>query len=467
MAALLGLRRNRVRPHSDRIAALEPRASTSRITTSVILRCMGSVHRPRRSLHWILGAGLALGCGEDPEAAGDDAGTGSETGADTTTGDASSDGDTGAGDTGTGDDDGNASGDDGGDGGGAGLPPPAYDEWVKIELPDTLCGNGSQYKFFANWHEGAENVAVFFEPGGACWDHNGCTGGGLGVANLDGIPDDHMSLWGFTYPMLNRATNSAISDWNLVFIPYCTGDVHTGNNVITYEDPDGVEDDVVFHHAGHANMLAVIDWMNLYFPAIGDLFVSGCSAGGAGTQINYYFLREGTNAERGFALNDSGPIFPNSVNSSPLHQKIRSSWNVDPVIDELPEAAEIKDDFGNINTIIADRWPADRIAITYFMRDYNYSRYSYENFFDNLTQEAIHQLWYEDTELLVAQYEQRDNLAYFIPYYRFLNDSHCATIFAFLGTEIGDENVEDFTNALLDPTQPLVSTIDWDGSLTP
>ena len=71
MAALLGLRRNRVRPHSDRIAALEPRASTSRITTSATLRCMGSVHRPRRSLHWILGAGLVLGCGEDPEAAGD------------------------------------------------------------------------------------------------------------------------------------------------------------------------------------------------------------------------------------------------------------------------------------------------------------------------------------------------------------------------------------------------------------
>ena len=45
-------------------------------------------------------------------------------------------------------------------------------------------------------------------------------------------------------------------------------------------------------------------------------------------------------------------------------------------------------------------------------------------------EDAIHQLWYEDTELLVDQYEARENLSYFIPYERFLNDSHCSTIFA-------------------------------------
>jgi hypothetical protein len=408
-----------------------------------------------------LALGLSLpACGEDATSGVEDGDGGEDT-----DGGTSSDGDGDTGDDGDGDTGGDGDGD--GDGDITGPPPPVFDQWVKIELPDTVCGNGSQYKFFANWHEGAKNLAVVFEPGGACWDHNGCTGGGLGVANLNGIPDDHMLIWGFTYPMLNRASGSAISDWNLVFVPYCTGDVHTGNNVITYEDPNGVEDDVVFNHAGHDNTMAVISWLNLYFPQIDDLFVSGCSAGGAGTQINYYFLRELTNAARGFALNDSGPIFPNSVHSSPLHQKIRSSWNVDPVIDEIPEAATVKDDFGNITNVISDMWPADRIAITYFMRDYNYSRYSYENFFDGLTKDAIHQLWYEDTELLVDQYEARENLSYFIPYERFLNDSHCSTIFAFAGSEIGEENVGNFIDDLLDPSQPLESKIDWDGSLAP
>ena len=125
----------------------------------------------------------------------------------------------------------------------------------------------------------------------------------------------------------------------------------------------------------------------------------------------------------------------------------------------------MKADFGNINTIIADRWPEDRLGITYFIRDYNYSRYSYENFYDGLTQDDIHQLWFEDTELLVEQYDQRENLSYFLPYYRFLNDSHCSTIFAFLGSEIGDQNAGDYINDLLDPSKPLMSQVDWDGTL--
>ena len=72
-------------------------------------------------------------------------------------------------------------------------PPPAYDEWLTIRLPGAVCGNGSEYKIFANFHEGSDDLLIMLEPGGACWDYDTCTGNSpLGAAHPDGIPDDLM-----------------------------------------------------------------------------------------------------------------------------------------------------------------------------------------------------------------------------------------------------------------------------------
>lgn len=346
-------------------------------------------------------------------------------------------------------------------------PPPAYEQWIKVELPGLLCGNGTPYKFFVNYFEGAKDLLVLFEPGGGCWDFDSCSGkeGVLGAANPDGIPDDHLDgVIGLHTPLLNRnIAENPIPDWNMVFMPYCTGDVHTGEAVTTYVDPLGEAPDLEFHHAGHANVLAAARWMQSQFPEIGKLFVTGCSAGGAGSLANYYFLRSTLTAEHGYLLDDSGPIFPNSSNSRPLHDKIRMSWNIDAILDTVPQFSELGADFGRINTLLADTFPDDRLATAFFRRDYNFSRYSYERFFPGITKDEIHEKWWADTQELVAQYETRDNLAYFIPYWRYANSSHCTIILTWDGTEIqeaGDVDVGDFIEMLLDDEQSLQSYLE-------
>lgn len=346
-------------------------------------------------------------------------------------------------------------------------PRPAYDEWLKIELPDTVCGNGTQYKFFVNYHEGVDDLMVLFEPGGGCWDFDSCSGreGVLGAANPDGIPDDHLEgPIGLHTPLLNRYVDeNPIPDWNMVFVPYCTGDVHTGNAVETYVDQLGKEPDLEYHHAGHANVQAVTGWIAEQFPTIPRLFVTGCSAGGAGSLANYYFLRSGLQVGRGYLLDDSGPIFPNSQNSKPLHDKIRESWDIDSILATVPQFDEVGEDFGVINELLAETFPDDRLATTFFRRDYNFSRYSYERFFPGITEDEIHEKWWEDTQSLMAQYDAQDNLAYFIPYWRYLNSSHCTIILTWEGTEIqeaGGVDVGDFITALLDDDAPLVSYVE-------
>ena len=330
-----------------------------------------------------------------------------------------------------------------------------------------MCGNGSQYKFFVNYSETSDDVMMIFEPGGACWDYESCTGQtSLGAANPDGIPDDHLTGFLSVHtPLLNRDfPDSPVADWNYVFMPYCTGDVHTGRAVTTYADPSGVEPDLEYHHNGHDNVLAAVDWLGVQFPSIPRMMVTGCSAGGAGATANYYFIRNGLNIDRGYLLADSGPIFPNSEFSVPLHDKIDDSWNTNAILVEQPEFAELSGDFGLVNELLADLFPVDRLAVTYFRRDFNYSRYSYERFYEPTpTKEEIHDMWWDDTQKLMEQFDSRDNLSYYIPYWRAFNDSHCTIIgIGWSGTEIEEEGIDlsHYVDHVLDDDVPLQSWLE-------
>lgn len=70
-------------------------------------------------------------------------------------------------------------------------------------------------------------------------------------------------------------------DHTFVFIPYCTGDVHWGNNVQTYRDRPGRE--IVIHHKGFVNASTALRWVYVRFPSPRSVFITGCSAGSVGS----------------------------------------------------------------------------------------------------------------------------------------------------------------------------------------
>ena len=82
-----------------------------------------------------------------------------------------------------------------------------------------------------------DGLKVSYEGGGACWDQKACLGKGkLGAANPNGIPPDYMQsanvAYGLVTPFTARndpAQTVQTQSWNLVFLPYCTGDVHAGS----------------------------------------------------------------------------------------------------------------------------------------------------------------------------------------------------------------------------------------------
>jgi Pectinacetylesterase len=326
-------------------------------------------------------------------------------------------------------------------------------DWERVELPGTLCGNGSQYKFYVH-RTSSPNLLFFFEGGGACWDYDTCSGraGILGAANPNGIPNDYIERFTAKYvsPIVNGAdpglplrskTDLPTKGWNIVYMPYCTGDVHIGNRSAVYEDQTGQEPPLEWVHNGYNNTVAAAEYAASQFPSVDKLLVTGFSAGGTATAAAYWFVRSAIQPQKGYLLNDSGPVYPApnaDFNSRGLHDQIRASWDLDSVFSNLPGTFD-PNDFGSINNVVSQEFPGDQIAYTAYTRDYNYSRFSYERFLDPDDQETVLSFWHEDQDNLVDMFNTMDNVSYFIPHHRPINDSHCSTIITFIGSHACQE----------------------------
>jgi hypothetical protein len=369
-----------------------------------------------------------------------------------------------------------------------GFNPFIYGFWQEIRLhPSTgaICGNGTPYKFYVRRSFGSHNMSVNIESGGACWDYDSCTGktGIRGAANPNGIPDNYMrklkTAW--VTPFVNKfhwKEQFEPQKWNTLFLPYCTGDVHSGDKVVTYVDKDNPSKKIVWHHKGMRNIIAAIAWIKTHMKQPERMLTTGCSAGGTGSLVNYYWLRTYLKPERSYLLSDSGPIYQthNQGPSLPLHKKIRQVWGFEPVIQAMKHKLPLFDEhnLGTLVPALADYFNQDRLAITQFYQDLNYSSYSYERFYEHIyteqdidkRQQKILDLWHQDINRMVKQLDQVPNFAYYIPYYRNLNESHCSTIVEFENSDIQERpdmpKLRDFIDHLLDDDTPLTSAIERD-----
>lgn len=360
------------------------------------------------------------------------------------------------------------------------LPPCA--QWVKMQPEGASCSDGSPYKFFVNYSGTSDNLLVMFEPGGACFDYETCTRSKLGAVNPNGLADDHIARYA-DFNLLRRSDDNPARDWNFVFVSYCTGDVHGGDLEATYPDPAGGPA-LTYRHFGARNTAKVIEFLGEQFDNVPQLLVTGCSAGGTGATQNYARIRAGVEGVQcGYLLDDSGPIFDSDGPSQALHAASRAAWNLDPLLAELEQTlrltpGEISENFGRLNSALAERYPRDRFALTAYQRDLNYSLYSYAVFEPGITLDQIQANWKTDLLDIQQVYESQPNMGYYIPYFRLHNCSHCATIpprtqgelatesQPWLGTEITSQNIDlrDFIDQLLDNGQPVGREFETDAT---
>lgn len=356
--------------------------------------------------------------------------------------------------------------------GNAGFRPGLYWSWQTIKLaPQTgaVCGDGSPYKFFVNRVPNSSNTILYMEGGGACWDHASCSGasGIRGARNPNGIPDDYMSLLNpgaslvspFTV-RLNPFNYVKTQNWNMIYVPYCTGDIYSGDKVAVYPDESGQNPALVWHHNGLRNNRAVVSWLKDNLERPGQMLVTGCSAGGAGSLTNYTHIRRDMAPGRSYLIDDSGPVYsaprgadPANYPSLPLQEHIRGAWGLDAqplpyLASELPSFDP--NNLGTLYRALAARYPGDRLGQTHFWEDLNYSSYSYERFFDEIRNEPdkarreqlIHAKWAVDTTRLRNELAGLGNFGAYLPRFRDVNESHCTTVVDFNNGDIQEQGLE-------------------------
>ncbi len=158
-------------------------------------------------------------------------------------------------------------------------------DWRTVPLGGkSICSDGSPFAIFVKKGK-SDNLIIHFSGGGACWDNITCAN----PLSLFNIFDDSRDLKSFYMPVLLRIFPKAITglgdsenssnpfgDWNMIFIPYCTGDLHIGNVTAMYEW-QGKKFQV--HHNGRNNALVALEWVFANFKDPGKILVSGESAG--------------------------------------------------------------------------------------------------------------------------------------------------------------------------------------------
>ena len=179
------------------------------------------------------------------------------------------------------------------------------DEWTWLDFPDSRCANGSATGIAVDVHPRAQHLVVFLEGGGACASGQDCwvqptaahIASGYGVQQLGSEP-------ALGLPIFDRADPSnPFADASYVFVPYCTGDLHAGNGVATYE-VDGKP--VVTYHYGAHNLDLYLRTLAGSLPAVDHIWLVGQSAGGFGTLFNQSFVASAFGA-RTDVIDDSGP----------------------------------------------------------------------------------------------------------------------------------------------------------------
>jgi hypothetical protein len=161
-------------------------------------------------------------------------------------------------------------------------------------------GTDDRFRFWTRKGK-SRNLVVYFEGGGACWDSLTCTFPDAGLPAdvpqfytpaiaADGSPADLDGLFNL------RRDDNPVKDWDMVYIPYCTADLHAGAATRSYQNAGhpvfplpSVFD---IEHRGYDNLMVVLDWMKKHVDKPQRVLVAGSSAGGYGASIHFPWLRQ-------------------------------------------------------------------------------------------------------------------------------------------------------------------------------
>lgn len=231
--------------------------------------------------------------------------------------------------------------------------------WTWVPVPGSECASGATAGLGLNRAATDDDVFIFLQGGGACWNQGTCVpsllqfgpvcdygtvclldvpGGQKPTAVYVTHPDPFPADGGGAFPgelaglkssaALDRTrAGNPFKDASFVFVPYCTGDLHAGRAEKTFQYKYALFDPIStyrVHFSGAKNMDAYLARLAATFPNAKRVWLTGSSAGGYGATLNYERVARAFPRAEVHLLADSAPFLP-----TPHWASWRDTWDVE------------------------------------------------------------------------------------------------------------------------------------------
>ena len=199
--------------------------------------------------------------------------------------------------------------------------------WTWVDIAGAKCRDGSSTGIgVLPAATASTKVMIFLEGGGACFNSTTCGSNPqtYGSPQFAGFPGAEGAAGIFS-----RTDNAnAVKDWNMVYVPYCTGDVHGGS--ATDASVDGVIGTQQF--VGYNNMTLDLERIVPTFTGTTQVLLTGQSAGGFGAALNYVQTARAFGSTPVTLLDDSGPLLANPTLAACLETQMLDLWGMSKTV---------------------------------------------------------------------------------------------------------------------------------------
>lgn len=201
-------------------------------------------------------------------------------------------------------------------------------EYLGRSLEPT-CLNDTPYRYFVK--RGSVNkLVVYYQGGGACWEGLTC---GIPVCADTATNGDNPQNATSGFADFSNPANP-FRDWNIVFVTYCSCDIHFGDAEQQYTPT------LLVQHRGYHNARVVEKWAREHFLDPDEVFVTGSSAGAYGAWFHGPLLHEVWPGAQFHILADAG----NGVITQDFLLESFPNWNFQANLPkDVPELQEVLD----------------------------------------------------------------------------------------------------------------------------
>lgn len=197
--------------------------------------------------------------------------------------------------------------------------------WLGADQFDDIptCMDGSKTGLGLNRSKtGSKKVLIFMQGGGACFNGQTCAISDHALSS-DHHDEKDFAKWaakeGKSNVMNRERAENPFRDWNLVMMPYCSGDVFAGDTETGFNGRPQI---------GFKNVTSYLPRLASTFRDAAELVLTGMSAGGYGAAYNFVQVQKSFSWLDITMIDDSGPNFGTKFTPTCLQQAWKDTWSM-------------------------------------------------------------------------------------------------------------------------------------------